>query len=90
MKKKVPQKQYSQKGSILIVIGLLLLSSTPFVAPAVASYLNSDCPKDQFGVCPFEISLPNAIIGGRLAIACGVVGLIVLGLGLYLHYRRVK
>ena len=90
MKKKVSPKQKSQLPLILVTTGLLLLALTPFVSPVSYSMLIADCVKNPYGRCPLDVSFPASALSIQLAIAFGVVGLIILSVGAYLYYRRAK
>lgn len=90
MTKTNTKNQNKSLALILTTIGFLLIASALFITPIIAQYLNADCELDKFGTCPFEVSLPNAIVAQKIAVACGVVGAVILASGIFTYYRNKK
>ena len=90
MKKKITNKPNHIQAFITLSVGILLLCLTPFVWPISFALMTASCPKNEFGSCPFEINFPNSIHSVQIAVAWGLISIIIVGIGVYLRYRRIN
>jgi hypothetical protein len=85
-------KETSSHTSIkLLIIGVVVLASSPLLQYKIAEYLTKDCP--FFGshrVCSIEIGLKNAFYAQTILSLWIVIGVVILIAGMYMYFAFKK